>query len=145
MIVYAVPVRPGTSRIFFATITSLKSPLFKLLALKPTFLDHITRMSVLSGDNVFLHAQERELRRSDFSYTLFCPVALLDPLTPSSTLHPLLSLSQLPEFFAISLMCSSMSSPSSPLPMLFFLCPVATYRLPAPLVPLPLIPPPSPL
>jgi len=77
MAVYAVPVRPGTSRIFFAVFTSMRSPIFKLLVLKPTFLDHITRMEVLSGDNVFLHAQERELRRtapaSTYAQQFFMP------------------------------------------------------------------------
>ena len=41
----------------------MSSPIFKLLSLKPTWLDHISRMEVLAGDGVFLHAQEKELRR----------------------------------------------------------------------------------
>jgi len=63
MMIYAVPVRPGTSRLVFSTFTGSNSFIFKLLSLKPTWLNHIDRLEVISGDNVFLHAQERELRR----------------------------------------------------------------------------------
>lgn len=63
MMIYAVPLRPGYSRLYFCVATTRKSPALRLLRLIPRWVQHLPRMEVLSGDGIFLHAQERELRR----------------------------------------------------------------------------------
>ncbi|GAB4823562.1 hypothetical protein N2152v2_010608 [Parachlorella kessleri] len=63
MMFWVTPLAPGCSRItmHLATNASLP-PLFKLLALRPAWLDHITtRSAVFDGDNVFLAGQDANL------------------------------------------------------------------------------------
>lgn len=63
MMIYAVPLSPGFSRLMFCVATTRKSPMLRLLGLIPRWVQHLPRMEVLAGDGIFLHAQERELRR----------------------------------------------------------------------------------
>jgi len=62
LVTYAIPVGPGRSRIlalfprnFFAVN-------------KPRWIDHLERNAVLDGDLVFLHGQEREMRRPELKW-----------------------------------------------------------------------------
>mmetsp|Transcript_48018 Transcript_48018/g.121167 ORF Transcript_48018/g.121167 Transcript_48018/m.121167 type:complete len:553 (+) Transcript_48018:475-2133(+) len=63
MMIYAVPLETGFSRLMFCVATTRKSRMLKLLGLVPRWVQHLPRMEVLAGDGIFLHAQERELRR----------------------------------------------------------------------------------
>jgi len=62
IVTYAVPTIPGQCRLLARfPVAGLPKVAAKMRLLKPTFLRHMMRNQVLEDDNIFLHAQEREL------------------------------------------------------------------------------------
>lgn len=62
LVTYTIPVGPGRSRI----LALFPRNFFAIN--KPRWLDHLERNAVLDGDLVFLHGQEREMRRPELKW-----------------------------------------------------------------------------
>ena len=62
LVTYAIPTSPGRCRI----LALFPRNFFAIN--KPRWLDHMERNDVLDGDLVFLHGQEREMRKPEYKY-----------------------------------------------------------------------------
>lgn len=62
LVTYAIPRGPGKSRVLALF------PRNFLTLQKPRWLDHLERNAVLDGDLVFLHGQEREMRKPQYGW-----------------------------------------------------------------------------
>lgn len=63
LVSYTIPIRPGHSRI----VALFPRNFFAIN--KPRWWDHLERNAVLDGDLVFLHGQEREMRRPEYKWS----------------------------------------------------------------------------